>query len=158
MAIICFIIGMMFSAGLKMRVNELKKIILMLDEMATLIRFRAIRTKEMIEEIANHESFSNFIFLNILADCLELDDDINSSWRTAAARTIFLNEGDKAILMGVGEQIGGTDIDGQLSMLELSKTLAERNLLNAEDEYRTKGKMLRTVWGLCGIAAGIMFI
>ena len=141
-----------------MRVNELKKIILMLDEMATLIRFRAIRTKEMIEEIANHESFSNFIFLNILADCLELDDDINSSWRTAAARTIFLNEGDKAILMGVGEQIGGTDIDGQLSMLELSKTLAERNLLNAEDEYRTKGKMLRTVWGLCGIAAGIMLI
>ncbi len=141
-----------------MRVHELKKIILMLDEMATLIRFRAVRTKEMIEEIANHESFSNFIFLNILVDCLELDDDINTSWRTAAVRTFFLNEGDKAILMGVGEQIGGTDIDGQLSMLELSKTLAERNLLNAEDEYRTKGKMLRTVWSLCGIAAVIMFI
>lgn len=136
----------------------MKKIVLMLDEMATLIRFRAVRTKEMIEEISNHESFSNFIFMNILVDCLELDDDINSSWRTAAARTAFLNEGDKAILVGVGEQIGGTDIDGQLSMLELSKTLAERNLLNAEDEYRTKGKMLRTVWGLCGIAAGIMFI
>lgn len=149
---------MMFSAGLKMRVLELKKFVLMLDEMAILIRFRAIRTKEMIEEISNHESFSNFIFLNILVDCLELDDDINTSWRTAASRTVFLNEGDKAILMGVGEQIGSSDIDGQLSMLELSKTLAERNLINAEDEYRTKGKMLRTVWCLCGLAAGIMFI
>lgn len=158
MAIICFIIGMMFSAGLKMRVQELKKVILMLDEMATLIRFRAVRTKEMIEEISNHDSFSNFIFLNILVDCLELEDDINTSWRTAATRTVFLNEGDKAILIGVGEQIGTTDIDGQLSMLELSRTLAERNLINAEDEYRTKGKMLRTVWGLCGLAAGIMFV
>ncbi len=141
-----------------MRVHELKKIVLMFDEMSVLIRFRAVRTREMIEEISKHDSLNNFIFLNILVDRLEFEDDVNSVWKTAASRTAFLSEGDKAILMGVGDRIGSTDIDGQLSMLELSKSLAEQNLKNAEADYRTKGKMLRTVWCLCGIAAGIMAI
>lgn len=158
MTTICFAIGMMFSAGLKMRVHELKKIVLMFDEMSVLIRFRAVRTREMIEEISKHDSLNNFIFLNILVDRLEFEDDVNYVWKTAASRTAFLSEGDKAILMGVGDRIGSTDIDGQLSMLELSKSLAEQNLKNAEADYRTKGKMLRTVWCLCGIAAGIMAI
>lgn len=158
MAIICFVIGMIFSAGLKMRVLQLRKFVAMLDEMAVMIRFRAVRTRELIEEISRHESFASFIFLNILNECLELDDDINHSWKTAAARSVFLSESDKDILLSVGEQIGSTDIDGQLSMLALNKSLAERNLFQAENEYRTKGKMLRTVWGLCGLAAGIMVI
>ena len=87
-----------------------------------------------------------------------MDDDISASWCEAAHRAVFLNESDKNILIGVGEQIGGTDIEGQLSMLAMSKTLAEQNLLQAENEYRIKGRMLRTVWSLCGLAAGIMVI
>lgn len=141
-----------------MRVVQLRKFVAMLDEMAILMRFKALRTKEIITEISKHESFGSFIFLNTLNDCLELDDDISASWCEAAHRAVFLNESDKNILIGVGEQIGGTDIEGQLSMLAMSKTLAEQNLLQAENEYRIKGRMLRTVWSLCGLAAGIMVI
>lgn len=130
----------------------------MLDEMSVLMRFRALKTREMIEEISKQESLSDFIFLNILNDYIELDDDINASWKTAALRAFFLNESDKSILLSVGEQIGSTDIDGQLSMLTLNKTLAQRNLQQAENEYRTKGKTMRTVWCICGLAAGIIAI
>lgn len=141
-----------------MRVIQLRKFIAMLDEMAVLIRFRALRTRELITEISGHDCLESFIFLNILNECLELEDDVNAGWKTAAQRTAFLSNSDKDILMSVGEQIGSTDISGQLSMLELNKSLAERNLFQAEDEYRIKGKMFRTVWCLCGLAAGIMVI
>ncbi len=146
------------SAGLKMRVLQLRKFIAMLDEMSVMIHFRAIRAKDLIMEISRHESFGSFIFLNILTDCLELDDDVGASWKEATKRTFFLNESDKDILLCVGEQIGSTDIDGQLSMIAASRTLAEQNLVQAEDEYRIKGHMLRNVWSLCGLAAGIMII
>ncbi len=141
-----------------MRVIQLKKFIAMLDEMSVLIHFRAVRTRELIAEIAKHESFNNFIFLNILTDCMELEDDISISWREASKRAIFFNESDKDILLNVGEQIGNTDVNGQLSMIAMNRTLAEHNLAQAEDEYRIKGRMLRTVWSLCGLAAGIMII
>lgn len=141
-----------------MRVIQLRKFIAMLDEIAILIRFRAMRTREIIEEITGYNSLENFVFLDILDECLELEDDISKGWRTAAQRTTFLNSSDKDILLSVGEQIGSTDINGQLSMLELNRNLAERNLLQAEEEYRVKGRMFRTVWCLCGLAAGIMVI
>ena len=158
MATICFAVGTAISAGLKMRVIELRNFVAMLDEMSVLIRFRAIRTRELIEEISSRDSFGGFIFLNMLSDFLECDDDINKSWKNAASKTFFLSDSDRNILLNVGEQIGSTDIDGQLSMLALNKSLAERNLYDAENEYRIKGKMIRTVWSLCGLAAGIMII
>ena len=52
MTIICFSIGMLASTGLKMRVIQLRKFIAMLDEISVLIGFRAMRTREVIEEIA----------------------------------------------------------------------------------------------------------
>lgn len=142
-----------------MRVIQLEKFITMLNEMEILIRFRAVRTCELISELSGQESFRNFLFLNILSDYIEDETvDINEGWRNAASRTMFFTESDKRILLNVGEQIGSTDIDGQLSMLSMNKTLAERNLSEAENDYRIKGKMLKTVWGLCGLAAGIMII
>ncbi len=159
MATICFAAGTAISAGLKMRVLQLEKFIAMLNEMEILIRFRAVRTYEIIAELSNQDSFRNFIFLNILNEYIEDETiDINEGWRNAAKNAIFFTESDKRILLNVGEQIGSTDIDGQLSMININKTLAQRNLSEAEADYRTKGKMLKTVWGLCGLAAGIMIV
>jgi len=141
-----------------MRVVQLEKLISMLDEMSVLIRFRAIRTYELIKEISEQECFKNFIFLNILNGYIEDSSDINEGWRNAACYAMFFNESDRSILLNVGEQLGGTDIDGQLSMLNLNKILAERNLSEAQNEYRVKGKMIKSVWSLLGIAAGIMII
>ncbi len=142
-----------------MRVIQLEKFISMLSEMEILIRFRAMRLNELINELSEQDSFKNFIFLNNLNAYISYGDfNINESWSIAAEKTMFFTENDKRILQSVGEQIGNTDVDGQLSMLNLNKTLAERNLSEAENEYRIKGKMLKTVWGLCGLAAGIMMI
>lgn len=147
------------SAGMKMRVLQLENLVNMLSEMEILIRFRALRTGELIKELSEQESFRNFIFLNILNACTdEPEGNIAEKWSYALKKTMFFSESDKRILLNVGEQIGSTDIEGQLSMLSLNKTLAHRNLDEAVNEYRIKGKMLRTVWGLCGIAAGIIII
>lgn len=144
---------------MKMRVHQLDKFVLMLNEMEILIRFRAMRTYEIIREISQQDSFSDFIFLNILNTYVtDEKDNINACWQKSVNKTAFLTDSDKWIFSSVGEQIGVTDIDGQISMLQLNKNLAENNLMEAREDLRIKGKMFRTVWGLLGVAAGILII
>lgn len=151
--------GTAVSAGMKTRILQLEKLTAMINEMEILIRFRAMRVSELINELSSQEVFRNFLFLNILDECMNDGSlNVNECWRIAANKTVFLSDSDKRILYNIGEQLGGTDIDGQLSMLAMNKALAQRNLLEAEEEFRIKGKMFRNVWGLCGIAAGIMLI
>lgn len=147
------------SARLKMRVNQLDKFISMLNEMEILIKFRAMRTCEIIKELSLQESFSDFLFLKKLSCCITGEnDDINEQWKKVASEILFLTESDKWIVISVGEQIGTTDSDGQISMLRMNKSMAENNLCEAREDFRIRGKMLRTLWGLSGLAAGIMII
>ncbi len=147
------------SAKLKMRVNQLDKFISMLNEMEILIKFRAMRTYEIIKELSSQESFSDFLFLEKLSGYItDENDDINEYWKKTASEVLFLTESDKWIVISVGEQIGTTDADGQISMLQMNKSMAENNLYEAREDFRIRGKMLRTLWGLSGLAAGIMII
>lgn len=142
-----------------MRILQLEKLSAMINEIEILIRFRAMRINEILNELSEQETFRNFLFMNILVEYLSNDDmSVNECWCAASKKTLFFNDCDKRILLNIGEQLGCTDIEGQLSMLALNKTLVRRNLSEAEDEFRTKGRMFRNVWGLCGIAAGIMLI
>lgn len=151
--------GTAVSAGMKTRILQLEKLTAMINEMEILIRFRAMRVSELINELSSQEVFRNFLFLNILNECMNDESmNVNECWCIAAKKSVFLSDSDKRILYNIGEQLGSTDIDGQLSMLVMNKALAQRNLIEAEEEFRIKGKMFRNVWGLCGIAAGIMLI
>ncbi len=142
-----------------MRVIQLEKIIMMINEMEILIRFRAMRTKEIIDEIYEQESFKNFIFLdNFKFYVDEEKDNVVDSWRRAVEKTMFLNEMDKLILINIGEQIGSTDIEGQLSMLNINKGKIQHNLNEAEESFAVKGKMLKTVWPLIGIVISLVII
>ncbi len=142
-----------------MRVIQLEKIIMMINEMEILIRFRAMRTKEIIDEIYEQESFKNFIFLdNFKFYVDEEKDNVVDSWRRAVEKTMFLNEMDKLILINIGEQIGSTDIEGQLSMLNINKGKIQHNLNEAEESLAVKGKMLKTVWPLIGIVISLVII
>lgn len=147
------------SAKLKMRVQQLENFSAMLNEIEILIKFRALRVYEIINELSSHASFVNFSFLSTLNELMKSDDcDIAVCWQKSTDKTVFLTDADRRIFLNVGEQLGSTDIDGQISMLEMNKVLIDRNLTEAKKELNEKGKLLKTVWGLMGIVLGIVII
>ena len=147
------------SAELKMRVQQLEKFLLLLNETEILIKYRALRTAEIISELSERDNFSDFDFINNLKQKLTGENDnISVCWQNSVNETKFLSEKDKRIFSGVGEQLGTTDISGQISMIELNKKLLEENLSEARTELTEKGKLSRPVWGLAGIAIGILII
>ncbi|MGN0656349.1 MAG: stage III sporulation protein AB [Ruminiclostridium sp.] len=156
--IICTAVGMALSSALRLRCVQLKCMRSVFEEMATLIRYRAVRCKELMTELCGREAYSGFDFLNRLDTALKSGIGITEAWQTSARQARFITESDREILLSTGEQLGTTDIEGQLSMLTLSAGLAEKNLMEAREESTRKGRMTLCVWVLCGIAAGIMLL
>ena len=82
----------------------------------------------------------------------------NEAWIDAAGTSPFLSDTDREILTEIGSGLGGSDTEGQLSLLTLGGSMLSRALDEAEQEYRSKSRMLMSVWTLCGIGAGIIII
>ncbi|MGN0577965.1 MAG: stage III sporulation protein AB [Ruminiclostridium sp.] len=150
--------GTALSSALRLRCVQLNCMQSVFEEMATLIRYRAVRCKELMTELCSREAYSSFDFLKRLDTALKNGIGITEAWQTSARQARFITESDREILLSTGEQLGTTDIEGQLSMLTLSAGLAEKNLKEAEEESSRKGRMTLCVWVLCGIAAGIMLL
>lgn len=156
--IICTAVGTALSSALRLRCVQLNCMRSVFEEMATLIRYRAVRCKELMTELCGKETYSGFDFMQKLDIALKSGIGITEAWQISARQARFITESDREILLSTGEQLGTTDIEGQLSMLTMSAGLAEKNLREAREESSRKGRMTLCVWVLCGIAAGIMLL
>ena len=58
----------------------------------------------------------------------------------------------------LGDSLGQTDTEGQLSFLAMYEELIKKNLEQAAKMYAEKGRMYRSVGLLCGLAVGIMVL
>lgn len=69
-----------------------------------------------------------------------------------------LHNSDKELLFSFGSQLGATDLEGQLSHIELCRTLLSKQLSDAEEELKQKGRLYRTLGVFGGVSAAIMLI
>ena len=65
---------------------------------------------------------------------------------------------EKKLLCELGRVLGTSDIDGQISALELISRSAEQLTEKYGEEYRKKGRLYRSIGVLAGVTAGIMVI
>ena len=69
-----------------------------------------------------------------------------------------LKNSDRVLLLEFGEQLGKTDVDGQLKHLELYEALFKKQLTDAENEINKKSKLYKTMGFFVGTAAALMII
>lgn len=69
-----------------------------------------------------------------------------------------LNKKDEQLLLEFGEQLGKTDVDGQLKHLELYEQIFKKQLENAESEIKNKSKLYKTMGFFVGTAVALMII
>ena len=136
----------------------LRSVLNVLDEMSAKIRYTAVPLNELITEISGESAYSDCTFLKRTAAGMNGGLTAQEAWTAAAGTTPFFSENDRRILADIGSRLGGTDTEGQLSMLALGSTLISRGLESAELEYSRKSRTLMSVWTLCGIGAGIIII
>lgn len=151
-------IGFMMSDRLKKRAEQLRLLISAFEQASELMKYRAVETDELLRTLCGQNSFKESEFLRLLGGERERGTALREAWQKAAEEAAYFSEDDRQILFYLGERLGTTDPEGQLSLLSLSRTFAEKNLAEAEEAYRDKGLLIKKTAILCGAAVGVLIL
>jgi len=136
------------------RLKELISIKTALNILENKIKFTQTPLKEIFKQIASSSSEKNISSIfNTLSK--EQNSNIHKSWVKVINKTeTNLNNEDKKILIDMGNILGATDVDGQVSNIKLTSTFLDRQIEKAEQEKEKNVKLFRTL----GIVSGLTII
>jgi len=125
----------------------------LLESMAVQIRYRALPLAELFGALNGSE------FLETVGAGFHARPNINyrDAWNNAVDSFSELAE-EREILLSIGNSLGGSDVSGQIAMLELNKELLQKRLGAASETAQKKGAMYRSVGLLTGLGLAIMVI
>lgn len=146
--------GLFFSLRLKEREKTMSSVLLLIKELTVQIRYTNREIGEILTAAAENGELNGLYFVS---ECSRLDKNGNFHplWREGVRKQPFLAAKDRELLISLGDSLGQTDTEGQLSFLEMYEELIKKNLEQAAKDYADKGRMYRSVGLLCGLAAGI---
>lgn len=153
-------IGNLMSKKYINRVNELVQIKLALNIIKSKIKFTQIPLKDIFEQIyKNTEELNIKEFWKNTINELNKNIEIETAWENAIKETeINLNKEDLSILLDMGKMLGKTDVDGQVSNLEIATTFIDTQIQKAEAEKQKNSKLYKTLGVVTGLSIVIILI
>ncbi len=152
------IIGIVIAKMYENRVKELQEFKSILNAMKTKIKF----TYEPLEEIFNEVSengktaVSNIFKQMAIQIQYKKTDEV---WTSCIQNAdISINQEDKDILKKLGRLLGQTDVDGQISEIEVTQSFLETQLIKAEEEKKRNQKMYKTLGAVVGLTFVVILI
>ena len=94
----------------------------------------------------------------IFKEIIKRNGELPKLWNDEINKIKNLKTDDKEIIKVLGKNLGKTDIKGQVSQLELSLKLIERQIENAENEKNKNYKLYKKLGGISGIAICIILL
>ena len=149
--------GVWFSKRLKERERFMSSVILLIKELTVQIRYTNTEIGVILKTASQNEAYQNLLFIAACANISE-NGDFHPLWNDGVKKQPYLTPADRELLFALGDRLGETDLDGQLSFLELTCEMLKKQQQEASENYRKKGRMYRSVGFLCGLAAGIMVL
>lgn len=147
-------IGMLISKSYYNRVVELKELKNILNIMKTKIKFTYEPLAEIFKQIAkDNETNIEKIFAQ-MANQLSYYP-ASEVWENCIQEAdISIRQEDKDILKKLGKLLGQTDVDGQISEIEVTENFLNMQIEKAEEEKKKNQKMYKTL----GVVAGLVFV
>ena len=147
-------IGLMISKSYENRVIELKEFKNILNIMKTKIKF----TYEPLAEIFKQISKDNQTNIEKIFDKMSKQLTFYPArdvWEKCIQEAdISINQHDKDILKKMGKLLGQTDVEGQISEIEVTEKFLNMQIEDAEEEKKKNQKMYKTL----GITVGLVFV
>lgn len=156
----CTSIGYYYSAKFKNRVIELKEFKSSLNIMKSKIQFTYKPLVEIFEEISKiAKSAISDMFREASLNVKNIN--AKEAWNLAIEDTKDLssfNSEDINLIKSVGNMLGKTDVNGQVSNLELSIGFIDSQIQKAEEECRKSEKLYKSLGSIAGLAIVIILL
>lgn len=149
--------GMFFSVQLREREKTMLSVLLLVKEITVQIRYTNSEIGDILRNAAHSEELKR---LSFLMGCCEMEPntDFHKIWNDGVKKQPYINARDRELLIGLGDKMGQTDTEGQISFLEMYTEMIKVRLEQAKKDYSDKGKLYRSLGLLCGLAVGIMVL
>lgn len=147
-------IGLAISKTYEKRVIELKEFKTILNAIKTKIKFTYEPLPDIFKQIANkNESDVEKIFGQMANQIIY--SQTKDVWENCIQQAdISINQEDKDILKKLGKLLGQTDVEGQVSEIEVTENFLNMQIDKAEEEKKKNQKMYKTL----GITIGLVFV
>ena len=150
-----FSAGWFCSKKLLMRRNFFKKFLSFVSNLSTQLRYSS---SDIFTLVSLSASISGLDFFEISYETGTPFYEIWSERVNEIPSKFGLKNSDRQLLLEFGEQLGKTDVDGQLKHLELYEALFKKQLTDAENEINRKSKLYKTMGFFVGTTAALMII
>ena len=147
-------IGMTIAKSYENRVVELKEFKNMLNIMKTKIKFTYEPLAEIFKQIANKNETNVEKIFGQMANQITYYQT-REVWENCIQEAdISINQEDKDILKKLGKLLGQTDVEGQVSEIEVTENFLNMQIDKAEEEKKKNQKMYKTL----GVTIGLIFV
>lgn len=104
------------------------------------------------------EGFEHLCFMSQLSEQYDAECYIRSEWKNALKKCTALADEEMRLLIEIGSSLGTADTESQLKLLSAQLDEVHEMYERRCSEYRTKGKLYRSLGILAGVTVGIMVI
>jgi stage III sporulation protein AB len=139
-------LGVFKSHRLSLRKEQINEILIFLNKISTSIRYKNDDIFSLVECCVSSS----------LAPLKNVNKDYGNYEK--AISNLPFNKEDKALLKDFFSQLGTTDVEGQLSHIELYKEFFSEHYERAKSDIEKKSKLYRMSGLFAGLAFVVMFI
>lgn len=152
----CSLIGMLISKKYSNRVNELKDFKNALNIFKTKIRYTYEPLPEVFEEISQEINSNISSVFKIASEKMSLCSASDAWDLSLKVENLNINDEDRCALNNLSKLLGKTDLEGQISQIEITSSFLDKQIREAEIQKEKSEKMYRTLGMIIGIAIVII--
>lgn len=123
-----------------------------------LIRFQGLDVYELSVRLKSSPELCGLTFLNELPVRFSEGENYHEQWKKAVMSQGNLPEDEQRILLGFGEMIGTSDLQGQLTSISGFEAELDTLEKRRKEDFLRKGRLYRSAGTLFGVMAGILVI
>ena len=154
----CSLIGILISKKYSNRVNELKEFKNALNIFKTKIRYTYEPIPEIFSDISENVSSNVSSVFKTAAEKMKICA-AGEAWDLALKLDdLNIDNEDKNVLKSLSKLLGKTDLEGQLSQIEMTSDFLDKQIRKAENQKEKSERMYRTLGMIMGMAIVIMVI
>lgn len=147
-----FLIGFLFSEKLRLRKEYLLVFVDFLTNLSTGIRYDGQDIYSLVEKCGNNKMLG-FNFNTNTSFSVSWKDYVNN-----LPKGYGLTYEDYSLLIDFGFKLGSTDVQGEVTHIDLYKNLIMKQLKKAEKDYAEKSKLYKTLGFFCGALIALFII
>lgn len=148
--------GGIAAKHLRQERTAMERLSQMLRELSVQMEFRGASVQELLEQLEQEPAYLFFQFPCLVRQALEKGEPLCKAWRKGLEQDTAVPESARQILLSLGEELGASDLDGQVETLAQYRRQLEPYVTAAGERCAQRQKLYLSMGVLGGLMLAIL--